>query len=505
MDRGQAGRASEASASVAVMQIRPAVADDAPRIARVWESAWRDGHVGHIPDELLVYRQSDSFDTRTAAMIEQTWVAEVDGGIVGFVTLKDDELEQLMVDAAARGTGVAIALLGFGAQRLLDAGHAHPWLAVVTGNARARHFYEREGWRDAGHLDYEAPIDGGTVTVSCRRYELIRPRESESRASWLTGSMTRIGTSFLDVHPLSLGGNVFGWTADRDASFAILDAFAAGGGDFIDTADSYSAWVPGNIGGDSERIIGEWLASRRPERVVVATKVSQHPDFKGLSAKNVRAAAEASLARLGVDAIDLYFAHFDDESVPLEETVGAFGQLVRDGLVRYTAVSNYSAERIREWIRIADATGVARPVAIQPHYNLVHRHDVEADIIPLAQEFELSLVPYFSLAKGFLTGKYRSTDASGERSPRAAGASTYATEHGLAIIDTLDRIGQAHGISIAASAIAWLRAQPTVAAPIASASRVEQVADLLDGARTDLTADEIAELSAVSEWSPVAA
>lgn len=314
--------------------------------------------------------------------------------------------------------------------------------------------------------------------------------------------MTQLGNSSLDILPLSLGGNVFGWTANRDESFAILDAFVAGGGDFIDTADSYSAWVPGNSGGESEIIIGEWLASRRPENVVVATKVSQHPDFTGLSAKNVRAAAEASLKRLGVDTLDLYYAHFDDASVPLEETVGAFGELVADGLVRYTAVSNYSAERIREWVSIANAAGTAAPVAVQPHYNLVHRNEVEEQIVPVASEFDLSLVPYYSLASGFLTGKYRTTDAAGQASPRAGGAAKYATAQGLAVIDALEGIGAAHGVSIAATALAWLRAQPTVAAPIASASKVSQVADLLDGARVTLTADEVAELNRVSEWTP---
>ena len=314
--------------------------------------------------------------------------------------------------------------------------------------------------------------------------------------------MTQIGTSTLDILPLSLGGNVFGWTADRAESFAILDAFVGGGGNFIDTADSYSAWVPGNSGGDSERIIGEWLASRRPEGVVVATKVSQHPEFKGLSAKNVRSAAEASLQRLGVDVLDLYYAHFDDASVPLDETVGAFGELVTDGLVRYTAVSNYSADRIREWVGFAQAAGTALPVAIQPHYNLVHRNVVEETIVPVAEEFGLSLVPYYALASGFLTGKYRSTDAAGQDSPRAGGASKYATAQGLAIIDALEGIGRTHGVSIAATAIAWLRAQPTVAAPIASASRVDQVADLLDGARVELTDAEIVDLDSVSSWSP---
>jgi aryl-alcohol dehydrogenase (NADP+) len=287
-----------------------------------------------------------------------------------------------------------------------------------------------------------------------------------------------------------------------NAVVAILDAFVAGGGDFIDTADGYSAWVPGSTGGDSERLIGKWLSSRRPAGVVVATKVSRHPDFTGMSATNVRAAAEASLQRLGVDALDLYYAHFDDETVPLEESVAAFGRLVADGLVKYTAVSNYRPERIREWIRLADELGVARPVAIQPHDNLVHRNEVEEAIVPLAQEFDLSLVPCFALAKGFLTGKYRSTDAAGHASPRAEGAAVYATPQGLEIIDALDAIGQAHGVSIAATALAWLRAQPTVAAPIASASRAAQVADLLDGARVDLSAEEIAQLDRVSEWSP---
>lgn len=317
--------------------------------------------------------------------------------------------------------------------------------------------------------------------------------------------MTRIGNSDLDVFPLALGGNVFGWTADRDTSFAVLDAFRAGGGDFIDTADSYSAWVDGHSGGESETIIGEWLAARglrAGEDATVATKVSQHPEFRGLSASNVRAAAEASLGRLGVDTIDLYWAHFDDADTPLEETVAAFGQLVTDGLVRYTAVSNYSADRIREWVRIARELGVAQPVAVQPHYNLVHR-ETENDIVPVAQELGLGLVPYFALAKGFLTGKYRSTDAEGATSPRAGAAAAYATPQGLQIIEVLERIGRAHDASIAATALAWLRAKPTVAAPIASASKVEQVADLLDGGRIDLTAEEVADLDAVSEWTPV--
>ncbi|MEW1707427.1 aldo/keto reductase [Microbacterium sp. NPDC089190] len=310
--------------------------------------------------------------------------------------------------------------------------------------------------------------------------------------------MTRIGRSDLDILPLSLGGNVFGWTADRDTSFEVLDAFHAGGGNFIDTADAYSAWVPGNAGGESETLIGEWLASRKPENVVVATKVSQHPDFRGLSAKNVRAAAEASLGRLGVDTIDLYYAHFDDEQTPLEETVAAFADLVTDGLVRYVAVSNYSAARIREWISLAEAAGADLPVAVQPHYNLVHRTEVERDIVPVAERYGMSLVPYYALASGFLTGKYRSADAAGD-SPRAEGAAKLATAAGLALIDALDEVGRAHEASIASTALAWLRAQPTVAAPIASASKVSQVADLLASASLELTPDEISRLTDASD------
>ncbi|MDJ1114845.1 aldo/keto reductase [Microbacterium dauci] len=308
--------------------------------------------------------------------------------------------------------------------------------------------------------------------------------------------MTTLGTSDLDVFPLSFGGNVFGWTADRDTSFALLDAFVAGGGDFVDTADVYSAWVPGNAGGESEVIVGEWLASRRPERVVVATKVSMHPEFKGLSAANVRAAAEASLRRLGVDTIDLYYAHAEDPETPLEETVAAFGALVADGLIRYPAISNFSAEATREWIRIASELGVAAPVATQPRYNLVAR-SVEADVLPTAAEAGLAVVPYSALASGFLTGKYRSSDPTGQSSPRAGTAASYATPEGLAIIAALEQIAATHDVTVASAALGWLRAKGAV--PIASGSRVEQVDGLLAGARLELSADEVAALDAASD------
>ncbi|MEK6311531.1 MAG: aldo/keto reductase, partial [Curtobacterium sp.] len=310
--------------------------------------------------------------------------------------------------------------------------------------------------------------------------------------------MPRIGTSDLTVFPLALGGNVFGWTADEQTSHRVLDAYAGAGGDFVDTADVYSAWAPGNSGGESERVIGSWLrASGKRDDVVIATKVSQHPEFQGLSAANVAAAARASLERLGTDRIDLYYAHFDDESTPLEETVRAFDQLVREGLVRYTAISNYSRARAEEWIRIASDNGLAKPVAIQPHYNLVTREPYESDIAPLAAAEHLGVVPYFALAAGFLTGKYRSEEdfAGADREGQVSG---YFTDEGLAVVDALDTIASGHGVEIATVALAWLQAQPDVVAPIASARNTDQLPALLASAELELSAEELRTLSDAS-------
>lgn len=304
--------------------------------------------------------------------------------------------------------------------------------------------------------------------------------------------MTKLGTSELDIFPINLGGNVFGWTADRDASFAILDAFVDGGGNFIDTADSYSAWIPGHKGGESETIIGEWLADRKPQNVVIATKVGQHPEFRGQAASNVRAAAEASLKRLGVETIDLYYIHEDDQSTHLEETVAAHANLVKDGLVRHTALSNFSADRLRAWFRVAAKLGAPAPVALQPKYNLIARAGFEDELEPVAQELGLSVLPYSSLASGFLTGKYRSKqDIEQGSSPRAGGMSDFATDANFALLDLLEEIGDAHGVSISSVALAALRSRPTVAAPIASASTVEQVPDLLASATLELSSDEV--------------
>jgi aryl-alcohol dehydrogenase-like predicted oxidoreductase len=314
----------------------------------------------------------------------------------------------------------------------------------------------------------------------------------------MTHPRLALGTSDLSVFPLNLGGNVFGWTADRQVSFDILDAFTGAGGNFVDTADVYSAWAPGNSGGESERIIGEWQQLRgNRDDVVIATKVSQHPEFQGLSADNIAAAADASLERLRTDHIDLYYAHFDDESVPLEETVTALSALVDAGKVRYLGISNYSAERVAEWFDIVDAKGLHRPVALQPHYNLVERA-FEGDLRAIAERESLAVLPYYSLASGFLTGKYR--DATNTDSPRAGAAQAYLDKHS-ALLPVLDEVAAAHDVSVAAVSLAWLRSQPTVLAPIASARTVDQLPDLLTSATLELSADELDALSGASRAS----
>ncbi|MFH9572185.1 aldo/keto reductase [Streptomyces sp. NPDC017230] len=311
-------------------------------------------------------------------------------------------------------------------------------------------------------------------------------------------SLRKLGSSDLEVFPLALGGNVFGWTADQDTSFAVLDAYTAAGGNFLDTADSYSAWVDGNSGGESETVIGKWLASRGNRGdVVLATKVSQHPEYPGLSAANIKAAADASLRRLGTDHIDLYYTHFDKPEVPVEEIIGALDELVKAGKVRHIAASNISAERLEAALAFSDREGLARYVALQPHYNLVSRDTYEGEPRDLAERAGLAAVPYYSLASGFLTGKYR-TGATVD-SPRAGGAAKHLeTERGRRVLAALDEIAEAHDAPVATVALAWLAAQPTVTAPIASARTVEQLPALLGVAELSLTEDEIGRLTQAS-------
>ncbi|HEY0217754.1 MAG TPA: aldo/keto reductase [Cellulomonas sp.] len=310
--------------------------------------------------------------------------------------------------------------------------------------------------------------------------------------------MARIGSSDLDVLPLNLGGNVFGWTADSATSFAVLDAFVAGGGSFVDTADVYSQWVEGNSGGESETILGDWIA-RRGNRadVVVATKVGQWADRPGTSRGAVRAAIDGSLKRLQTDYVDLYYAHTDDQDTPLEETVAALGEVVAEGKARYVGASNFTADRLAEALRIADELGVARFVALQPHYNLVHRDEYEGALADLAVREDIGVLPYSSLASGFLTGKYREGGPAVD-SPRAGGASRYLDERGRRVLAALDEVAAGHGTSATAVSLAWLRARPGVAAPIASARTVDQLPDLLAGARLELTTDEVQALTDVS-------
>src|SRR3569833_1922547 len=299
--------------------------------------------------------------------------------------------------------------------------------------------------------------------------------------------MTRIADTELDVHPLCLGGNVFGWTADEDASFAVLDAYTGAGGNFIDTADLYA-------GGESERIIGRWLARRgRRDDVVIATKVGMAGGRANLKAETVRAAAEESLKSLGVDHIDLYYAHRDDLGTPIEETLGAFDELVREGKVRHIAASNYEAPRLAAALRISATEGLARYVALQPHYNLVERDRFAGDLADVCAAHGLDVLHYIGLAKGFLTGKYRPGGPQ-VGSARAERARRHLTDRGVAVLAALDEIAAAHDTTVASVALAWLLAQPTVTAPIASARTPGQLADLLPFSGLTLSADELERL-----------
>jgi aryl-alcohol dehydrogenase (NADP+) len=309
--------------------------------------------------------------------------------------------------------------------------------------------------------------------------------------------MAKISSTDLDVFPVALGGNVFGWTADEVESFAVLDGYVAGGGNFIDTADMYSAWAPGNSGGESERIIGRWLTSRnRRADMIIATKVGKHPKLEGLSARTIAAAAEASLKRLNTNYIDLYYAHADDEKTPLEETLGAFDSLVRAGKVRYIAASNYTAPRLAQALATSAREGFARFVALQQHYNLMERDEYEGELAGVVKKEGLSSLPYFALAKGFLTGKYRPN--SKVESAREESASAYLTEKGLKVLAALDEVAAEQNAPIASVALAWLAAQPTVVAPIASARKLSQLGAIMRSAEIHLTGTQIQKLSDAS-------
>jgi aryl-alcohol dehydrogenase (NADP+) len=306
--------------------------------------------------------------------------------------------------------------------------------------------------------------------------------------------MPRIGSSELDVFPLCLGGNVFGWTVGEGEAFGVLDAYVAAGGNFLDTADSYTRWMEGSVGGESETIIGRWMAARgNRDRMVVATKVGKLPSRPGLSAANIRAAADDSLRRLGTDRIDLYYAHEDDPATPLDETLGAFGELIAAGKVRYIGASNFTSPRLAEALATSDAEGLPRYVALQPHHNLVERDEYRGALADLCVREGIGCVPYFALANGFLTGKYRpGRDVDSER---AEDAVPFLDDQGIALLDVLDEIAEAHSTTVAAVSLAWLAAEPAVVAPIASARTPEQIAGLVPMADLALTPAELARLT----------
>jgi aryl-alcohol dehydrogenase-like predicted oxidoreductase len=312
----------------------------------------------------------------------------------------------------------------------------------------------------------------------------------------------RLGRTEVLISPLVLGGNVFGWTADRERSFAILDRFAEAGFETIDTADSYSTWVPGNNGGESESIIGEWMATRgRRTRTIVITKVGSEmgPDMKGLSAAYITRAVDASLRRLRSDYIDVYLSHWPDTSVPYDETLGAYQALLAAGKVRTIGASNLDAEQLRESLDVATARKLPRYDVLEPEYNLYDRSAFDGALRDLVRAENIGVVTYFSLAKGFLSGKYRSAADLG-RSPRGAGIKGYLNERGLRILAALDGVSERHAARPAEVALAWLMAQPGVTAPIASATSLEQLENLIRSASLRLTADDLASLDAASRY-----
>jgi aryl-alcohol dehydrogenase-like predicted oxidoreductase len=310
----------------------------------------------------------------------------------------------------------------------------------------------------------------------------------------------KLGNSGLEVSSLAFGGNVFGWTADESTSFKLLDAFVAAGLNLIDTADVYSRWAPGNRGGESETIIGKWLRkSGNRDRVVIATKVGMEmgPGEKGLAPAYIRRAVERSLERLQIDTIDLYQSHEDDPNTPLEETLGAFSELVRQGKVRAIGASNYSAARLGEALRVSLANDLPRYECLQPNYNLYDRAGFEAELEPLCRREGLGVISYYSLAAGFLTGKYRS-DADLAKSARGAKVKNYLNDRGFRILGALDGVAARYHSTPARVALAWLIARPGVTAPIASATSVEQLNDLVEATRLSLDAEAVEALNRAS-------
>jgi aryl-alcohol dehydrogenase-like predicted oxidoreductase len=313
----------------------------------------------------------------------------------------------------------------------------------------------------------------------------------------------RLGRSELMVSPLCLGGNVFGWTVDETTSFKLLDAYAGEGLNFIDTADVYSVWVPGNTGGESETIIGKWMKARgNRDKLVIATKVGSEmaPGKKGLSRDYIRSAVEDSLRRLQTDYIDLYQSHRDDPNTPQQETLGAYEELIREGKVRAIGASNFTAARLQESLEVSEKLGLPRYESLQPEYNLYNRAGYESELEPLCRKQEIGAIPYYGLASGFLTGKYRS-EADFGKSPRGGRMAAYLNDRGRRILSALDQIAARKNASQAQIALAWLMARPGLTAPIASATSLEQMKDLVASTRLRLDAADIEQLDQASAWT----
>lgn len=308
----------------------------------------------------------------------------------------------------------------------------------------------------------------------------------------------QLGNSGIATAPLAFGGNVFGWTADEKTSFALLDAFVDGGFNLIDTADVYSAWLPGNSGGESETIIGKWLRrSGKRDRVVIATKVAKWAKHPGLAPANIRAAAEESLQRLGVERIDLYFSHEDDPKVPIADTLGAYARLIEEGKIAAIGASNFSAARLAESLDISERDDLPRYEVLEPEYNLVSREGYEAELEPLVRARNIGVICYYALASGFLTGKYRDAADLG-KSARGQGVKQYLDARGLGVLAALDEVAARHAANPAQIALAWLMARPGISAPIASATNVAQLDELMAAARIELSAEDIATLDRAS-------
>jgi len=312
----------------------------------------------------------------------------------------------------------------------------------------------------------------------------------------------RLGNSGLEVSTLCFGCNVFGWTVDEPAAFTLLDALVSSGLNFIDTADAYSRWAPGNSGGESETVIGNWLKrSGAREKVIIATKVGMEmgPDKKGLSKPYILRSAENSLRRLQTDYIDLYQSHIDDSETPLEETLEAYAELIRQGKIRAVGASNYSAQRLSQALRVSEQNRLPRYESLQPNYNLYDRAGYEAELEPLCLEKGLGVISYFSLAKGFLTGKYRSTNDL-SKSVRGQGVKQYLNERGFLILRALDQVARQHDSTPARVALAWLIARPSVTSPIASATSLEQLNDLIEATKLELDQASIELLNQASAY-----